>query len=63
MRTPKDLQEAAIDLALDKSMEDVQTLLRWVVEAEDPGQAVGHIRRAQELLEEIEENLVRLDQS
>lgn len=57
MRPPKDLQEAAVDLALQKSMEDVQTLLRWVVETDDPRESIRHIRRAKELLDEMEGNL------
>ncbi|PSG96797.1 hypothetical protein BRD56_08420 [Thermoplasmatales archaeon SW_10_69_26] len=51
------LEEDAIDLALKKSMEDLKTLLRWVTEAEDPDQALKHIRRSKELLEEMEANL------
>lgn len=51
------LEEDAIDLALKKSMEDLKTLLRWVTEAEDPEQALKHIRRSKELLEEMEANL------
>ncbi|MDX1612206.1 MAG: hypothetical protein R3185_07535, partial [Candidatus Thermoplasmatota archaeon] len=57
---PQDLEKAAIDLAIDKSMEDIQTLLRWVVESDDPGEAMRHIRRAKELLDEMEGNLSRL---
>ncbi len=55
-----DLESDAIDLALEKSMEDVQTLLRWVLEADDPEQALRHVRRSKELLEEMESNLERV---
>lgn len=60
MKKPHDLQTEAIDLALDKSMEDLQTLLRWVMESDEPSEAVMHIQRARELLDEMEENLARL---
>lgn len=54
------LAKDAIDLALEKSMEDLQTLLHWVVEADDPEQALRHVRRSKELLEEMEANLERV---
>lgn len=57
MMKPRDLKDAAVELALTKSMEDVQTLLRWVVETDDPREAIRHIRRAKELLDEMEGNL------
>ncbi|MGH7859307.1 MAG: hypothetical protein ACREQY_18430 [Candidatus Binatia bacterium] len=57
MQVPKDLQQAAIDLAIRKSLEDVETLLRWVREADTPREAIRHIRRSKELLDELEGNL------
>lgn len=54
------LESDAIDLALEKSMEDLQTLLRWVLDADDPEQALRHVRRSKELLEEMEDNLERV---
>lgn len=54
------LEEDAIDLALKKSMEDLKTLLRWVTEAEDPEEALRHVRRSKELLSEMEANLENL---
>lgn len=56
----QDLEQDAIDLALEKSMEDLQTLLGWVLEAEDPEDALRHVRRSKELLEEMESNLERV---
>lgn len=56
----QDLEKDAIDLALEKSMEDLQTLLTWVLEAEDPDEALRHVRRSKELLEEMEDNLERV---
>lgn len=55
-----DLETDAIDLALDKSMEDLQTLLHWVLEADDAEEALRHVRRSKELLEEMEDNLERV---
>ncbi len=55
-----DLESDAIDLALEKSMEDLQTLLRWVLDADDPEDALRHFRRSKELLEEMEDNLERV---
>lgn len=54
------LEEDAIDLAMKKSMEDLKTLLRWVTEAEDPEEALKHVRRSKELLSEMEANLENL---
>jgi hypothetical protein len=54
------LEKDAIDLALEKSMEDLQLLLQWVLEADDPGKALRHVRRSKELLEEMEANLERV---
>jgi hypothetical protein len=54
------LEEDAIDLALNKSMEDLKTLLNWVDEAEDPEEALRHVRRSKELLSEMEANLENL---
>jgi hypothetical protein len=51
------LEEDAIDLALNKSMEDLKTLLNWANEAEDAEEALRHVRRSKELLEEMEANL------
>lgn len=59
-RSGQDLEGDAIDLALEKSMEDLQTLLTWVLEAEDPEAALRHVRRSRELLEEMEANLERV---
>lgn len=56
----QDLEQDAIDLALEKSMEDLKTLLRWVTEADDPDEALRHVRRSKELLEEMEANLARV---
>lgn len=54
------LEKDAIDLALKKSMEDLKKLLRWANETEDPDEALRHIRRSKELLEEMEANLERV---
>lgn len=56
----QDLEGDAIDLALEKSMEDLRTLLQWVLEADDPEQAIRHVRRSKELLDEMEANLQRV---
>jgi hypothetical protein len=59
-RAGQDLEADAIDLALSKSMEDLQRLLDWVLEADDPDEALRHVRRSKELLEEMESNLERV---
>lgn len=59
-RNGQDLEQDAIDLALEKSMEDLKTLLHWVTEADEPETALRHIRRSKELLEEMEANLERV---
>lgn len=56
-REGQGLEEDAMDLALEKSMEDLKTLLHWVTEAEDPEEALRHVRRSKELLSEMEANL------
>lgn len=61
-RDGQDLEGDAIDLALEKSMEDLRTLLTWVLEADDPDEAIRHVRRSKELLEEMEANLQRVAQ-
>lgn len=59
-RSGQGLAEDAIDLALRKSMEDLKKLLTWANETEDPQEALRHIRRSKELIEEMEANLERV---
>ncbi len=51
------LYEDALRLTVNKSLDDVATLLRWVVEAPDAKQKVQHVRRAREVLAELEREL------
>lgn len=59
-RAGQDLEADAIDLALSKSKEDLDLLMEWVSQADDPQEALRHVRRAIELLEEMEDNLERV---
>ncbi len=59
----QDLRKDAIDLALEKSMQDINTLLTWTVETESAKEALRHVRRCKELLDEMEDNLQRVIES
>lgn len=59
-RPGQDLEADAIDLALSKSKEDLDLLMEWVSQSDDPEEALRHVRRAIELLEEMEANLERV---
>ncbi|HLE97018.1 MAG TPA: hypothetical protein VI997_06560 [Candidatus Thermoplasmatota archaeon] len=54
------LYEDALRLTVNKSLDDVATLLRWVVEAPDVRIKVEHVRRAREVLASLEGELETL---
>ena len=51
------LYEDALRLTVNKSLDDVATLLRWVVEVPDVRIKVQHVRRAREVLASLEAEL------
>lgn len=54
------LYDDALRLTVNKSLDDVATLLRWVVEAPDVRVKIDHVKRAREVLAGLEQELEAL---
>jgi hypothetical protein len=51
----------ALTMSVNKSLDDITTLLQWATEASQPAEKLKHIHRAIRLLQDCAANLQQLD--
>jgi hypothetical protein len=54
------LYDDALNMSINKSLDDVVTAIQWASEADDPQEKLRHIEHALELLVDVRENLREL---
>jgi hypothetical protein len=63
MQDEKRLMLDALTMSVNKSLDDVTTLLHWAIEASTPGEKLRHIEMAVRLLQDSAHNLRALDEA
>jgi hypothetical protein len=61
MQDDQRLMLDALTMSVNKSLDDITTLLQWATEAHDPGQKLKHIQMAIRLLQDAAHNLEALE--
>ncbi|HEV8361286.1 MAG TPA: hypothetical protein VGR28_12610 [Candidatus Thermoplasmatota archaeon] len=61
MQDEQRLMLDALTMSVNKSLDDITTLLQWATEANAPAEKLKHIRMAIRLLEDSARNLEALD--
>ena len=61
MQDEQRLMLDALTMSVNKSLDDITTLLQWATEATTPGEKLKHIERALRLLEDSARNLQALE--
>ena len=63
MQDERRLMFDALTMSVNKSLDDIGTLLHWAIEAGTPGEKLKNIRMAVRLLEDAARNLEQLEQA
>lgn len=61
MQDEKRLMVDALTMSVNKSLDDITTLLQWATEAGQPGEKLKHINMAIRLLQDTSRNLEALE--
>jgi hypothetical protein len=61
MQDEQRLMLDALTMSVNKSLDDITTLLQWATEASQPGEKLKHIEMAIRLLQDCAGNLRHLD--
>jgi hypothetical protein len=63
MQDEQRLMLDALTMSVNKSLDDITTLLQWATEASAPGEKLKHIEVAVRLLQDCATNLRALDEA